>query len=111
MNGESTEISGLEVIGDYTLQVTLNEACSYFLYKLTCPAAFVVNEENVETGDDWWYSPDGTGPFKLKQWSQGSLLVLERYDLYDPLSSFVSVGTVNYHLWRVMPWTYMRRER
>ena len=103
LNGESSEISGVEVAGDYTLQITLDEPCSCFLYKLTCPAAFAVNENNIKSGSGWWRSPDGTGPFNLKQWDEGSLLVLEKYDMYELFSSFMGVKTVNYHLWAGLP--------
>ncbi|MCL0057880.1 hypothetical protein M1N05_02290 [Dehalococcoidales bacterium] len=27
--------------------------------------------------DEWWRSPNGTGPFKLKKWEERSLLVLD----------------------------------
>jgi oligopeptide transport system substrate-binding protein len=101
--GEETEISGVEVVGDYTLRVTIEEARSYFLYKMAGTTAFVVNEENVAAGSNWWKNPDGSGPFKLQQWDENSLLVLERNDLYDPASSFLGVETVNYHLWAGVP--------
>lgn len=97
--GEKENISGIEVVDDFILRVTINEPKSYFLYKLTYATAFVVNKDNVETGGNWWRNPDGTGPFKLKQWDEGSLLVLERNDLYNPISSFISVKMINFHLW------------
>jgi len=97
--GESEEISGVEVIDDYTIQVALKEPCSYFLYKLTYATGFVVDEENVAEGSGWWHQPNGTGPFKLWRWDEGSRLVLERNDYYDPASSFISVDFVVYSLW------------
>ena len=99
--GEEERISGVEVIGDYTLRVTIDEPKAYFLYKLTYATAFVVNRENVESGDDWWHSPDGTGPFKLKQWDENSLLVLERNGLY--YGNPAGVDSVNFHLWAGRP--------
>ncbi len=80
--GESEDISGVRVIDDYTLQVTIDEPKSYFLYKLAYPTAFVVDRANVQSGGEWWRHPNGTGPFKLKQWEEGNLLVLERNELY-----------------------------
>ncbi|MFC2038617.1 peptide ABC transporter substrate-binding protein [Chloroflexota bacterium] len=80
--GKSREISGVKVIDDYTLEVTLDEPRSYFLHKMTYPTAYIVNRKNAESGDDWWHQPVGTGPFKLKQWDELSELVLERNDLY-----------------------------
>ena len=46
--GESKEISGVRVIDDYALQVTIDAPKSYFLSKLTYPTAFVVDRANVE---------------------------------------------------------------
>ena len=80
--GESKEISGVRVIDDYTLQVTIDAPKAYFLSKLTYPTTFVVDKANVETGGNWWHSPNGTGPFKLKEWDENSSLILERNELY-----------------------------
>jgi oligopeptide transport system substrate-binding protein len=80
--GTATQISGVEVIDDYTLQVTLDAPKTYFLDKLAYPTAFVVDEANVESGANWWRQPNGTGPFKLKEWQTGQQLVLERNQNY-----------------------------
>jgi oligopeptide transport system substrate-binding protein len=80
--GITEEISGIEVIGDYTLQVTIDAPKAYFLSKLAYPTAFVVDRNNVESGEDWWREPEGTGPFKLKEWQAGQGLILERNQTY-----------------------------
>jgi len=80
--GITEEISGIEVIGDYTLQVTIDAPKAYFLSKLAYPTAFVVNKDNVESGDYWWREPEGTGPFKLKEWQAGQWLILEGNQTY-----------------------------
>ena len=82
LDGEVEDISGVEVVGDYTLQVTIDEPKSYFLSKLTYPTAFVVDSANAESGRGWWRHPNGTGPFKLRQWEKDNSLVLERNELY-----------------------------
>jgi len=56
-------ISGVRVVDDYTLQITLDAPKAYFLCKLTYPIAFVVDWANVESGQEWWREPNGTGPF------------------------------------------------
>ncbi len=82
LQGQANEVSGVKVLDDYTLQITIDAPKEYFLAKLTYPTAFVVDKANVEMGSDWWRRPNGTGPFKLKQWKAGSVITLERNELY-----------------------------
>ena len=99
--GKAKTISGIRVIDDYTFQVTIDSPKAYFLCKLTYPTAFVVDQANVESGREWWREPNGTGPFKLKEWKQGQLLVLERNELYhgDP----AKLKQVAFHLLAGIP--------
>jgi oligopeptide transport system substrate-binding protein len=99
--GESEEISGVRVIDDYTLQVTIDAPKVYFLSKLTYPTAFVVDKANVETGGNWWHSPNGTGPFKLREWSENDLLILEKNELY--YGKLAKLDFVVFHLWGGVP--------
>ena len=99
--GKTKEISGVRVIDDYTLQVTIDAPKSYFLSKLTYPTAFVVDGVNVESGGEWWRSPNGTGPFKLRQWDENNWLVLERNELY--YGELAKVNFVTFHLWGGVP--------
>jgi oligopeptide transport system substrate-binding protein len=102
LSGQTKEISGVRVVDDYTLEVTIDAPKSYFLYKLTYPTTFVVDRANVESGgDEWWRSPNGTGPFKLKQWDEGTQLVLERNELY--YGDLAKLGSVVFHLWSGVP--------
>ncbi len=80
--GKATAISGVEVIDDHTLKVTIDAPKVYFLAKLTYPTTFVVDKANVESGKDWWTKPNGTGPFKLTEWKKDELLVLEPNSFY-----------------------------
>ena len=82
LSGKATEVSGVKVLDDYTLQITIDSPKAYFLAKLVHPVAFVVDQENVKSGKDWWRTPNGTGPFKLKEWKVDELLALERNNLY-----------------------------
>jgi len=99
--GETKEISGVSVTGDYTLEVTIDAPKSYFLSKLTYPTSFVVDGTNVAPGGEWWRHPNGTGPFKLNQWEENSLLVLERNELY--CGELAKVDFVNFQLWGGVP--------
>jgi oligopeptide transport system substrate-binding protein len=99
--GRATEISGVKVVDDYTLEVTIDAPKSYFLAKLTYPTAFVVDKDNVASGGGWWRSPNGTGPFRLAQWQQGQQLVLERNELY--YGEVARVDQVVFKLWSGIP--------
>jgi len=103
INGESTEISGVRVTDNYTLEVTIDAPKSYFLSKLTYPTAYVIDRYNVESGTEWWHNPNGTGPFKLKEWVEGNRLVLERYE--DYYGTKAGINGVVYHILSGFPMT------
>ena len=99
--GKAKGISGVKVIDDYILEVTIDAPKAYFLSKLTYPTAFVVDRANVESGKDWWRQPNGTGPFKLTEWEKDQLLILERSQTYygEP----AKLKQVVFHLLAGMP--------
>ena len=80
--GEADEVSGVRVVDNKTLEITIDAPKAYFLAKLVHPTAFVLDSENVASGDDWWKHPNGTGPFRLAAWEEGQKMVLERNELY-----------------------------
>ncbi|HTY81614.1 MAG TPA: peptide ABC transporter substrate-binding protein, partial [Dehalococcoidales bacterium] len=82
LSGKASQLSGVKAIDDYTLQVTIDSPKAYFLYKMAYPTAFVVDKANVAAGSNWWQKPNGTGPFKLQQYTPDQLLVLQRNDSY-----------------------------
>ncbi|MFH1169161.1 MAG: peptide ABC transporter substrate-binding protein, partial [Chloroflexota bacterium] len=82
LSGKATQLSGVSVLDDYTLEVTIDAPKAYFLDKMAYPTAFVVDRANVQSGSNWWQQPNGTGPFRLQQWQKDQLLVLARNDSY-----------------------------
>jgi oligopeptide transport system substrate-binding protein len=101
LSGKANEISGVKVLDDYTLQVTIDAPKAYFLSKLAHPVAFVVDQNNVKSGEEWWRKPNGTGPFKLKEWKEDELLVLERNDRY--YGEMPQLENVAFRLWSGIP--------
>jgi oligopeptide transport system substrate-binding protein len=101
LEGSAREISGIKVIDDYTFRVTIDAPKSYFLSKLTYPTTYVVDKANVSKGKEWWRKPNGTGPFKLTEWNENNLLVLERNEKY--YGGVAGVGRVEFQLWSGLP--------
>jgi oligopeptide transport system substrate-binding protein len=66
--GKAQHISGLKALDDHSLQVSIDAPKPYFLYKLTMPVAFVLDKKNVDSGSDWYRTPNGTGPYHLDSW-------------------------------------------
>ena len=82
LEGLATEISGVRVIDDHTISITADATKPYFLAKLTYPTAFVLDRENVEGNRNWFTEPNGTGPFRLAEYSVGELIRLVRNEFY-----------------------------
>ncbi|HSM71607.1 MAG TPA: peptide ABC transporter substrate-binding protein [Anaerolineales bacterium] len=76
-SGITDHIEGIEALDDSTLQITIDAPKPYFLLKLTYPTAFVLDRENVESGDDWYRRSNGTGPYKLIEWASFERKVYE----------------------------------
>ncbi|MFK7803130.1 MAG: ABC transporter substrate-binding protein [Anaerolineae bacterium] len=76
IDGEAEELSGVVVIDEQTLEVTLDGPKPYFLAKLTYPVSFVVNLDTVDPDDEEWvYEPDPSGPFLLTEYREGEAMV------------------------------------
>ena len=77
LDRKAAEVSGVKVIDDYTLQITLDKPIAYFLAELTFPVSYVVDKNNVERGGQTWTDhPNGTGPYMLKEYVRGQRIVL-----------------------------------
>ncbi|MHB9032545.1 MAG: peptide ABC transporter substrate-binding protein [Anaerolineae bacterium] len=80
--GKADHISGLQAPDAETVVITIDAPKAYFLAKLTYPAAFVVDRNQVEAGGtSWQQSPNGSGPFKLET-IDSTQIVLVRNERY-----------------------------
>ena len=79
-------VSGIEVVDEQTLQVTLAEPTSTFVLGLTIATSWPVPQEAVEArGEDFANNPVAAGPFYVKQWNKGSDITIARNPGYvDP---------------------------
>lgn len=97
LRGTAKSVSGITVVDDQTLQIKIDQPKSYFLAKLTYPTAFVVDKTEIDADKrNWTRHPNGTGPFKLKEWKIGESVTLvanDRYHLGAP-----KVGQITFDL-------------
>ena len=83
LEGVTTDISGVTVIDEKTLQIEIDAPKAYFLAKLTYPTAYVLDKDNVEIeNSEWTDNPNGTGPFRLLEYKIGERLILEKHSKY-----------------------------
>lgn len=69
-------VEGLKAIDRYTVQITLKQRNSQFIYALAMPFSFVVPREAVEHyGKEFINHPVGTGPFRIQEFNPNSKLV------------------------------------
>lgn len=79
----ATEVSGVKVVDERTVAITLLEPSDYFLEELTYPVSWVVDQEQIEKDPrNWTRSPNGTGPFKLVEFKLGDRIRLARNPNY-----------------------------
>ena len=96
LEGEASEIEGVKVIDDHTIEFSIDAPKAYFLAKLTYPTAFVLDRANVESGGrNWTENPNGTGPFRLAEYRIGERIILERNDKFYREPAHVDSITMN----------------
>lgn len=79
LQGQASEVKGVEAVDDLTLRLTIDEPKSFFLAKMTYPTAYVLDRENVASGPDWFTHPNGSGPYKLAKVDPNEI-ILEKND-------------------------------
>jgi oligopeptide transport system substrate-binding protein len=75
--GRTADLTGISVMDDATIEMRLARPDSAFLMKLASVPASIVDADRVRGNSDRWLNPNGSGPFQLKDWTQGERLVLE----------------------------------
>ena len=82
-DGSATMLSGVKVLDDYTVQITLKNPDATFLHVLALNFASVVPREAVEKyGTDFGKHPVGGGAFSLEEWALGQRVVFVKNPNY-----------------------------
>lgn len=80
--GKARTVVGLRNPDARTVVIDIDSPKSYFLAKLTYPTAFALDELQLERDKDWAKHPNGSGPFRLAEWTEDEQIVLERHGAY-----------------------------
>jgi oligopeptide transport system substrate-binding protein len=78
-SGQSQTLSGVRVIDDHTLEVTLDAPKVYFLDKLAYPVSWIVDQYTIDQIET---QPNGTGPFKWAEHRENEAYILDRNEAY-----------------------------
>lgn len=96
VDGNASSASGIEVVDERTLRLTIDAPKAYFIAKLTYPTAFVLNKNNVESlGRNWSDEPVSTGPFILKEYRIGQRIRLARNDNFWDRTAYLDEVVFN----------------
>ena len=84
LNGETTDLAGFKVTGDYTFDIILEGPYAPFLSVLACEQLSIYPEKAcTEAGSRWGVDVFiGTGPFKLNEFKPKDRIVVDRYEEY-----------------------------
>jgi len=79
-DGKTTELSGIKVVDDHTVEFTLSAPTAYFEAVVGHFALSILKQENVESGEEWWRAPVTSGFFKVTEYTPGdqATMTLER---------------------------------
>ena len=77
--GKAEHLSGVEIVDDYTVKITLKSANATFLQVMAINFSFVVPKEEVEKwGADFGKHPVGTGAYSLAEWKLGQRILFKK---------------------------------
>jgi len=77
MDGQASEVTGIQVDGPYKLTITLEQTYAPFLGFLAMPAAAIVPADVAQQrGSEFGENPVGSGPWILEDWVHDSVVKL-----------------------------------
>ncbi len=81
--GKNIGVSGVKVINDSTLVITLKQPFAGFLNILAMPGCWIYPKEAVDKyGQDFRIHPVGAGPFQLETLKEGEVLIMKKNPNY-----------------------------
>jgi len=82
-SGKNVPVSGVVVVNDSTVKISLKNPSADFLNVLTMPGCWIYPKEAVEKyGNDFRIHPVGTGPFALETIKEGEVVIMKKNPNY-----------------------------
>lgn len=84
-NGEADDLSGIVLKDDYNMEITLSSPNAGFTAELTSPAMGIVDQETMETVQNFGMDPKdtiGSGPYIITEWVANDHQTLVRNETY-----------------------------
>lgn len=82
ISNQSDVLSGLTAVDEDTVEIRLSQPRSTFLMKLASAPATIVDPADIGRGEEWWTTPNSSGPFRISEWAPGDHLTLTRNENY-----------------------------
>jgi oligopeptide transport system substrate-binding protein len=82
IRGEASELAGLRVVDDRTVEISLKAPRATFLMKLASAPAAIVDPDDVARGGEWWRDPNASGPYVVDVWEPENELQLYANENY-----------------------------
>jgi oligopeptide transport system substrate-binding protein len=76
IRGDASDLKGLRVLDDRTIEIDLKAPRATFLMKLASAPASIVDPDDVARGGEWWRNPNASGPYVVDVWKPGEELQL-----------------------------------
>jgi methyl-accepting chemotaxis protein/ABC-type transport system substrate-binding protein len=82
IEGNATELTGVKVVDDYTLDIRLAEPLAFFVLLLSMPESGIVPVEETHNRDRYRLRPVGAGPFVVEEAVENSHVRLRKNRSY-----------------------------
>jgi len=110
--GETSDPStlGVRAIDDYTLEITLEQAASYFDSILAFSTTYPVRLDVIERYDDSWVEPGnfvGNGAYSLTKWAPKDYVIVEKNPGYWDADN-VTIERIEFPILEEMPDDFRR---
>lgn len=91
-------VKTVEVVGEYTFEITTPEPSAVLLNDLAANANAVVPKHLIDNGNDFNKNPVGSGPYRFTNWVLGDRLEFEAFEDY-----FGGRPSISRMTWKIIP--------